>query len=289
MKRFFLFFLLSAAICLHPEPTSTSDCDSYTEFCTQAAYNPLMFSEFRQHPMCIAIIETVSEELGQEHLDFINKERPEIKPYLQRFKTNDSIGNPQTYFYQNLGDIAPTTLRYIKVAADLQHFFGSLDGCSIIEIGGGYGGQCKILSELFQLKNYVVVDLPGPLALTEKYLTAQGIQNVSFVTPDTHIPDQEFDLVISNYAFSECTYRMQMRYIQGILAKAKKGYLTCNLPVSFPNDRPLLISREEGIFATKRKILQQLTNFQIPWKELPETPNTRDSNYLLIWERAKEL
>lgn len=280
----FLCFLLSVMAALQSEQTSTSDCSSYTEFCTRAACDPLIFSDFRHHPMCTAIIETVSKEQGQKYLDFINEKRPEIKPYLQHFKTNDSIGNPQTYSYQGLGDIAPTTLRYIKVAADLQHFFGSLDGCSIIEIGGGYGGQCKILAELFHLKNYVVVDLPDTLALAEKYLTAQGIQNVSFVTPDTHIMDQEFDLVISNYAFSECTYRMQTQYIKEILAKAKRGYLTCNILVSHPTGQPSLITRAEGIFATKGKVLQELTNFHIPWKELPETPNTRDSNYLLIWE-----
>ena len=38
----------------------------------------------------------------------------------------------------------------------------------------------------------------------------------------------EIDLVISNYAFSECNYETQDVYIDKILSKAKRGYLTHN-------------------------------------------------------------
>ncbi len=39
---------------------------------------------------------------------------------------------------------------------------------------------------------------------------------------------RDYDLVISNYAFSELPKKLQLAYIEKVLAKAKRGYLTMN-------------------------------------------------------------
>jgi hypothetical protein len=43
-----------------------------------------------------------------------------------------------------------------------------------------------------------------------------------------HQGDVIYDLVISNYAFSELPSELQTRYIEKIILKAKRGYLTIN-------------------------------------------------------------
>jgi len=282
-KTVFTLSLTCVNCCLFSNQTSTTDVHSYTEFCERAAKDPSIFTYFRRNPIYVGVVESVSDLQGKQCLDFITKKTPKLLNYFDKFKTSDAIGNPVTYSYQGIGSISPTTLRYIKIAAELQLLFGSLDGCSIIEIGGGYGGQCKIISDLFQFKHYTIVDLSGPILLTEKYLSSQGVQNVSFITPNMDIQNNEFDIVISNYAFSECTYEMQKQYVENIISKSKKGYLTCNILVDSHDGNSAILQRAEGFFATKGKIQEELTNANISWKECPEIPNTAKTNYLLIW------
>jgi len=279
-----IFSLTCVHCCLYAKQTSTTDVHPYTEFCAMAAKDSSIFAHFRRNPIYVGVVESVSNLQGKQYLDFIKNKTPSLLGYFDKFKTSDKIGNPTTCFYKDIGYISPTTLRYIKVAAELQLFFGSLDGCSIIEIGGGYGGQCKILSDLFQFKHYTIVDLLEPIQLTEKFLSSQGVQNVSFITPDMEIEHNYYDLVISNYAYSECTYETQKQYIQTILSKSKRGYLTCNVLVDSQDGQSAILQRAEGFFATKGKVQEELTNANISWNELPEFPNTSKTNYLLVWE-----
>jgi len=48
--------------------------------------------------------------------------------------------------------------------------FGLLDDAKIVEIGGGYGGQCKIIYDCFEPISYLMIDLGELLKLQEKYL-----------------------------------------------------------------------------------------------------------------------
>lgn len=268
---------------MHAEQSSTTDQPQYTALCLKAAKDPSVFQNFRNNPIYVGVVESVNDHQGKEYLDFIYQKAPHFIPYFDRFKTSDQIGGPLTYPYNGIGSFSPTTLRYIKIAAELEMLFGSLEGLSIIEIGGGYGGQCKIISDLFKFKNYTIVDLPGPLLLTQKYLSTQGVKNVNLATPNMYIENSEFDIVISNYAFSECTFEMQKKYIENILSKSKKGYLICNLVVESPHKTAALIPRSEGLFATKEKLLNELTHANLAWEEAAEMPSTAPTNYLLTW------
>ncbi len=258
-------------------PTSVTDDDQYPKFCQKAAENDACFAQFKNIPVYSGVVENVSYEQGQLYLDAIIKQSPEILDHIKKFKLNDSIGNPSKFYYPNIGEISPTTLRYIKIASDLKILLGALDDCSIVEIGGGYGGQCKILSDLFQFKRYTIIDLPGPLALTKRFLKEQNVSNVHFLSCFDIIPDSTFDLVISNYAFSECTTNMQQKYIEYVFAHSDKGYLICN---NFPANDPL-----SHLFSNKTEILLKLSNYHIPWRELQESPKTSLNNYLIVWSK----
>ena len=52
--------------------------------------------------------------------------------------------------YPDVGTMSPTTIRYIKNVSDIINAFGT-GMKSIVEVGGGYGGLCKVMSSLLTL------------------------------------------------------------------------------------------------------------------------------------------
>lgn len=86
----------------------------------------------------------------------------------------------------------------------------------IVEIGVGYGGQCKIISDLYEFESYTLVDLPSCLPLAKKYLDHFEVRNIICSTLDELDKKNQYDLVISNYAFSEITRGLQDDYIDKV-------------------------------------------------------------------------
>lgn len=253
--------------------TSLSDASSYTEFCKRCVNSQTAFANFRKASPYTEIVETVGFLGGQEYLIELQKNAPQFYFHLNKFKTSDKIGNPATYHYDRVGFIAPTTLRYIKVAFELEQLFGSLTNRSIVEIGGGYGGQCKIIADLFAFTSYTIVDLPEALGVAKKFLAAQGVKNVTFLTPDQLPSDGSFDLVISNYAFSECYSDIQTYYVKNIMSKIQNGYCICNQIC------------QGSEYNTKEATLQTFSDHGIAWRIIDEIPLTAPDNYVVVWQK----
>jgi hypothetical protein len=98
----------------------------------------------------------------------------------------------------------------------------------IVEIGGGYGGQCQIIQTAFEVQCYEIVDLPEVWTLQKKYLS-------KFNVLVSKLPENpiywEWDLCISNYALSEIKEPLQRNYVKGICKNSTNGYVTANLPI----------------------------------------------------------
>lgn len=266
-----LILLLSCVGILHG--TSIAEKSTYPNFCLLAANNDLIFANFKNHPTYRQILEHVTYELGLQYLKIIRDEYPDLINSFDRCRENDSIGNPPTYDYGNAGLFSPTTLRYIKVAGDLKRQFGDLSQLHIVEIGGAYGGLCKILSELGGFGSYTIIDLPQSNALAKKYLKLQGVENVFFIDSDRLSEVRDYDLVISNYAFSEIDKLEQSHYINKVISKTPNGYMTLNF-----------ISH---IFALQSMSLEELIkilyNSGFQSKVIKERPITNPSNLLITW------
>lgn len=241
--------------------TSISDKSSYLQICEAASLDDAIFNIFKRHPSYNEILEHVSYEQGEAYLQHIKEIPADI---LNRFVTNDLIGSPFTYFYPQINRrISPTTLRYIKIVQDLNNLFGDLSKLSIVEIGGGYGGQCKIIHDLFKPLHYTIFDLSEPSMLTDKYLKMHQIQNYTLLNS---IEVVESDLLISNYAFTECFRDIQTEYLEKVITRAKHGYMILNK--IDPSLNPY--SYEE----LKEKVKGKL---------LDEIPSTHPNNKLLVW------
>lgn len=206
--------------------TSISDYQEYKNICLQSALNDSVYENFRQHPEYTRILEHVGEDLGRMYAEEIRK-HPLFKPeHLELARLNDTEGTPTLLDYDPpFTNVCPSTLRYLKTALDLFGLFGSLDSMNIVEIGAGYGGQCRVISNLFKPKSYTIVDLLQPLLLAQRYL--HGVCNVTFRTEEILKTDQ-YDLVISNYAFSECERAVQNAYVEKAIKNSKHGYIMFN-------------------------------------------------------------
>lgn len=252
------------------EHTSISDDHIYPSFCEAASGRDELFACFKRDSRYREILEHVTPEQGLACLNLIVQNYPFLTDFLDQFRANDSIGDPFVHdFGEPLGRWSPSTLRYAKIVGDLVTMFHRLDGFDIAEIGAGYGGQCLLLSKLVAWRSYTIFDLAPVQKLQRRYLAEFDVRNVAFESVDTLKRKAHYDLVISNYAFSECTQKVQDRYLARVLNESDRGYLTCNNLVDDCYSEPELRERIPNVV------------------RFPETPLTSPNNYLLAWNRAR--
>jgi hypothetical protein len=201
----------------------------FQEECELATSNDETFANFRRLQSIVDIIDTVGGSLGAECLDLAEQLNPTVVASYDRFRSSDACGNPELHQMGSRGGFSGVTARYIYFLTEIESLFGSLEGKSIIEIGGGYGGQCKIVHDLFKPAAYTLVDLPHVLKLAKRFLHSFGIDDVQYKTADELADGQHYDLVISNYAFTECRKEVQAQYLEQILTRSTWGYLKCNV------------------------------------------------------------
>ncbi len=253
---------------------SNSDNGEYVASVKKATSSYLAFSKFKLDPRYQHILEHASKEQGEACLEIIKNQSPGFIHEIEKFKINDLVGGAKLLEFDGIGSISPSTLRYLKVASDLQTIFGNQIGDEIAEIGCGYGGQLLILDQAFEFKKCDLFDLPPVLSLTSMYLESH-LLNSSYrtCTLNQHSGNVDYDLVISNYAFSELPAPLQVAYIHKIISKAKRGYLTMNTGKTAS-------SRDENKL-TIEDLQARLPAFEI----LPESPLTSPNNYIIVWGR----
>jgi len=255
------------------QKTSASEHEQgYLAVCRLATRCDGVFKSFKRNRHYSVVLEHVSEEQGREYLKAIKEEDEELLKNISKFQENDLLGSPITFHY-DVGSFSPTTLRYVKVLADLKNIFGDLSGLDICEIGGGYGGQCKIISDVFDVSSYTIIDLETVIPLIRKYLERLGVKNVVYLTQDQITESIEFDLVVSNYAFSECIRPVQDHYFDKILTKAHRGYITYNFVGAANETSPY--NKEEIVERLSRKHAVRI---------LDEKPRTAPTNFILVWD-----
>ena len=196
----------------------------YLQICKLAAQSSDYFNIFKSHGAYRHVLEHVSEDEGQKYLDEI---KIDYMDKLSEIKQNDLLGGPVTYTYDKVGTISSTTLRYLKNTSDIITKFGnSFD--SIVEIGGGYGGLCKVLSSFVNFEQYLLLDLEECNLLSRKYLSHFDLPTLSHRAEEIDEIDENFDLLISNYAFSECHKKVQLDYINRFIKKSNNFYIMHN-------------------------------------------------------------
>ena len=251
--------------------TSLSDNQQYPDFCLKASNDYKIFNNFRTNPIYNTILEHVGLQQGQEYLNEIRKS-PELLKHMESFKENDAWGGPVTYEFQPFGKISPSTLRYVKVLGDLISTFGNIDNFRIAEIGVGYGGQCRIVNSWLKPALYLLVDIKPALLLTQRYLD-------NFILPArldyktmNELPAESYDLVISNYAFTELPRTIQDVYLKKIILNSANGYITYN-EITPPHFRSY----------NRNELLEIIPQSRI----INEIPLTSPGNCIIVWGSGK--
>lgn len=243
----------------------------YTSEIINFLEKPKLFNNFKRNRHYMKVVETVTEKEGNEYLKILESRNDGfLKKGLETVLISDFIGNPLKYFYDGYSiPLSPTTLRYLKVASDLNILFGK-DFFSVAEIGAGYGGQTLINDQILNVFSAKLFDLPYVNQLIEKYLNFFLLRGSYQTTIINNEVPANFDLVLSNYAFSELPKDLQIVYIDKVLKNCKRGYLTMNsgLGGHFSNGNLSAI-----------ELMNQLPNI----KFLEENPLTFKYNYLVVW------
>ena len=247
----------------------TSGNSGYLNVCKNAAENEDSFCVLKSDRAYTNILEHCSHDQGRDHLDVIKDQTPQLLDVLDRFSINDKHGSPDTCNF-DFGEFSPTTIQYVKVLSDLIAHFSleALDGLRVLEIGVGYGGQYTVLSEYINFDSYTFVDLPEVIDLTKTYLGKLDKKNkkTKFIKHSDSVINQleDYDLVISNFAFSELNKDLQTKYIDKF-KQIQKGYLHCNQMAGF--------SKHElcGLIDRNKRYIRDI-------------PTEHPDNYIIIWD-----
>ena len=259
----------------HSKPASLVDSvtqseQAYLDVCRCAASAPSAFAGFRRDPGYTRMLEHVTEAQGREYLRLLSPDG-RARQLLQEAAKNDRVGQPVTMRLESGLEMSPTTLRYLKVADDIERLFGTLDGAAVVEIGVGYGGQCRLLDAMFELKSYTLVDLRPVLDLAAEFLSRFPLRTaVRFLTMNELAPTP-YGFAISNYAFTELSRDVQEIYYRKVLQQTPAGYITYN-DIGPAQLRPLSCD----------ELCQRLNG-----RSLPEEPVTHPKNRLIVWGASR--
>lgn len=252
---------------------SDSQVTFYEQQLSRLLKSKKRLSDFRRKYDYREILEHVTYTQGKSYLEQIQEYSPQnYIELIEKNKANDLFGNPYEYQYPGVGRVSPTTLRYISTAIDIFETIKLNKESVVAEIGVGYGGQAAILERMYGIRNYSAFDLPSVIQLSNVYLN--NVNSKLKFTSSGFSSDKNttWDVVISNYAFSELHRDLQLSYIEHVIAKSKSGYMIMN------SGRSNITGRSEGKLSLN-EIRNYIPNLQV--KE--EVPLTGPDNYIIYW------
>jgi len=206
--------------------------ENYNQMCDVFSKDPSEFANFKRHPKYQTILEGGEHIVGLMAIQNIKSKLKfdDLLLNLPKIKENDLYGNPITQNYTEIGDISPSTLRYTNTVYDIQKLVGDFKPKTIIEVGGGYGGLCKVFSSIYDFEEYTLVDLPNVIELCKVYISKfDDLKNkVKFIKSTDDFTPKEYDLFISDSALAECNSDYQNKCLDNFIKNSKFSYTTFN-------------------------------------------------------------
>lgn len=212
-----------------------NDIYVHTSVCENAVKNENIFNIFKKDSNFTTILEHTQENFSHDFMSQIINIYPEEAKKINwnLVKENDSIGSAHIINYPELSQLieledynfSPSTVAYAFKALDILYHMkkSNLNDIKILEIGAGYGGQCKMIFDManifsINILEYTLVDLYWPNQLQKKYLNYLGYKNkLNFVSFEELVDNKnnlpEFNYLISIYALGEFPQDIQQFYI----------------------------------------------------------------------------
>lgn len=203
--------------------------------CRKFVENDEAFSNFRRDFDYGKILSGDPKIVGDIAIDSIKKfnQFNFLLDNLDEIKKNDKVGNPYLYEYDQLGEINPSTLKYFNTIVEIKPLIGDYVTKKIVEIGGGYGGLCRIFDAFYDFEEYIIIDLPDAIKLAEKYLNyfpkLNGkVKYISCEEFSNYDSIENVDLFIADSSIAECNLQTQNLYRDKIAKNSKHIYVAWN-------------------------------------------------------------
>jgi hypothetical protein len=246
--------------------------DVFAQACLSAANDEAQFLHFKKNSFFNLLWENRTLEEGEAYLRTISEKYPLLKEKFEAFRRLDQLGGPRIYDYGQAGFFSPSTLRFVMIAGDVESKIGGLSEKSVVQIGAGYGGLCKVMNDVSKAKSYMLVDLPEQLALAKKCLDQLGLDNVSYLTPEELPKNAHYDLVISDMSFSEFSASYQVLFFERVLSCSSSGYVLGHV---FPKHYGVVPLNWEEL---KVRFKGQFTKWE------SQEPTLDRENYFIYWK-----
>ncbi len=234
--------------------TSNESIERYTDALKRAAEDDGVFNHFRREPGVREIVEGIADAAGFGYHAKL-KETDFFKHNLSTIQENDKVGNPRLILIDGQ-PFAATTLRYAWNVRDMDINGVQLDYADVVEVGGGYGGLCRMIHAFHTPRSYTIVDLPEALALARRYLDENGVRNVAYVSCFDY-GELPIDTFVSNYALTELTKNVQAGYVDKLMRRAKNGYVTYNSHPRNADYQYSLAELQDSVLAASKSHIQQ--------------------------------
>ena len=258
---------------------SRSSNKRYPEYCKIASEDNEVFQNFRNNSSYTSVLEHVSPELSKEYYQALKNLNYSDDYIYSICKILDQPGNPRKIKVNNsISELTGSSLRYLYTGLDIKNKLNLNKMINVVEIGAGYGGQSVILDKILPIENYFYVDLPEVNQLIDRFVGNFNVNfNYTFNTLEDKFDfDSEFDLVISNYAFSELPRNLQNLALNKIINNSKNGYMIIN---SHGLEKNIFLKKYD--FHTVDELKKLIPNLLI----LEEYPQSHKNNKLLTFSR----
>jgi hypothetical protein len=226
--------------------SASAEGNDWINACDKAGVDTYVFDIFRSIPVVKEVIDGTPTDVVHQYLQrIINiyaNDKTKLEKILSAWEENDASCAPS-----NTKICQVNNIKYCLTAMSGRHIVNVLNYLKLIgnssqrnqlnicEIGAGLGGEYSFFMKLqnimgdFGVRSYHIYDLPSSQPVIEKFCSAQGISKPKFGNIyDSNREKVEYDLVISNAAFSEMRGQLINDYYESVILKAKKGYFLCN-------------------------------------------------------------
>lgn len=205
--------------------SSISASSGWVEIAGEAGEGKISTTDLRRLIPVMDIVETVPPGDGATYAGLIRKLGAEFLSDEKVAKV-DLWGNPVRWPGFLLGTpraFSPTTLRYLATALWMREKGIVSNGGKVVEIGVGFGGLAA-MNAVVSGASTVPLDLPQVEGLAARMLEENGLGG--FLDRAGN-PEGDFTLV-SNYAFTELSAKVQDIYFEKWIRHSKHGLIVSN-------------------------------------------------------------
>lgn len=207
--------------------------------CQLAAMDDGEFATFRGLPTFKRVVEGTPPVAGKQLLARCSR-NPFFWRVISDLQASDEIGGPTdlVVFQARISGesmaLSPTTLRYANNVLNMLDCFGEdVFSEGVVEIGGGYGGEAKVIQDFastlnIPMEEYAIYDLESSYPLIERYLRVFGYNFRKRRLTENSDSQEPIGLVISNGALSEMTSPLIDEYLECVISRARRGYFITN-------------------------------------------------------------